>query len=276
MSSVTMSGARAWICRSASRPSRAVPTTRNSSGTDITMSLTTRRMKALSSTTSTVRGARRRPPGSENVLAIRQGFDDDPTVGDVQKDAAAVAAADVLRDDRNPGLGQRAPRRLDVAESHVDPAGGEQGAEHAGPAGELGRERPLGAELLHLLEQQRHGSRRELRAIAAVTRHALARQQHVRQPAHARPRVVEGDRDTGAEPQRRDDGRAAGDRVVRDPDADLVAHARWKMRSRASTGMKRLRASPRSVSTFPRTRNPRGTSAAWKRWKSSSCVSRSK
>ena len=53
-------------------------------------------------------------------------------------------------------------------------------------------------------------------------------------------------------------------------------HGRRKIRVRASTVAKRRRASPRSVSTIPRTRKPPRASASWNWSNSRSWVSRSK
>ena len=85
----------------------------------------------------------------------------------------------------------------------------------------------------------------ETSPVRSVARHRVARQQHVRQAADLRRRVVQHDRHARPEADRRDrPGR--GDRVVSDLDARcrtrIVLHRRRKMRSRASTGAKSARA----------------------------------
>src|SRR6185437_11743659 len=153
ISSVTISGSNACTWRRASSPSRAVPTTRNSSDAPAMRSVMTLRMKALSSTTSTVRTR----GCLEDTVAVGQRSDDHVSVGHVQEHAPPIPAANVLGHDRHSGLDQRAPRRLDVALAHVDAADGKERAKHAGPAGQLGREWPACAQLPHLVEQKRHG-----------------------------------------------------------------------------------------------------------------------
>src|SRR5918912_2877643 len=105
MSSVTICGSRLWTCVTASRPSRAVPTTRNSPELS-TSCETSWRMNALSSTTRTV-------VCLEDTAAHLERMDFDAAVGEVQEDAAAVVAADVLAEDRDAGRRQRRARRGD-------------------------------------------------------------------------------------------------------------------------------------------------------------------
>src|SRR5687768_412477 len=132
MSSVTTSGSSACICRSASSPLRAVPTTRNSDD-EATMSLTTLRMKALSSTTRTVRaaGATAGPPELDDTRAPLERAHDHRAVGDAQVDAPPVVPPGVPRDHRHAGGGERGARGLHVPLAHVDAAGGQQLREHA-------------------------------------------------------------------------------------------------------------------------------------------------
>src|SRR5687767_11384597 len=118
MSSVTMSGSSAWICLSASRPFRAVPTTRNSPLV-ASISLTNRLMNALSSTTRTVRWL-------EDTLPHLERLHHNAAIGHVEVDAAPVLAARVRRHERDLGEAEDALRRLDVPFPHVDPTRGKE------------------------------------------------------------------------------------------------------------------------------------------------------
>src|SRR5687767_12476549 len=102
MSSVTMSGSSAWICFSASNPLRAVPTTRNSPLV-ASISLTSFRMNALSSTTRTVRWL-------EDTLPHLERLHHHAPIGHVEVDAAPVFAARVRGDERDLGQAQHALR----------------------------------------------------------------------------------------------------------------------------------------------------------------------
>src|SRR3954452_4556628 len=130
MSSVTISGSSAWICFSASRPLRAVPTTRNSPLV-ARISLTSFRMNALSSTTRTVRAL-------EDTLSHLERLDHDPAVRHVEVHAASVLATRVGGDERNLRQAQYPLGGFDVALAHVDAAGWQQRREHAGAADDLG------------------------------------------------------------------------------------------------------------------------------------------
>src|SRR5918911_1325276 len=101
MSSVTMSGSRACTFFRASSPLRAAPTTRNSPDASIT-SATSFRMKALSSTTSTVRAA-----PLEDDIALHHGFHDHLARGYVEVHAPPVRAAHVLGEDGDARAGER-------------------------------------------------------------------------------------------------------------------------------------------------------------------------
>src|SRR6476660_5429182 len=118
MSSVPMSGSSARICFSASRPLRAVPTTRNSP-LAARMSLTSLRVNALSSTTRTVRCL-------EDTLPHSERLHHHATIRQVEVNAAPVLTARVGGDEGDLGQAQYAPRRLDVPFAHVDAAGGQQ------------------------------------------------------------------------------------------------------------------------------------------------------
>src|SRR5688572_7944088 len=157
MSSVTMSGSSAWICLSASSPLRAVPTTRNSPLV-ASISLTNRRMNALSSTIRTVRWL-------EDTLPHLERLHDHATVRQVEVNAAPVLAARVRRDQWDLRQTQDSLRGLDVALAHVDAARGQQRREHAGAAHDLRDWPPPRSALAHLLHQHRNGRRRKLRAV---------------------------------------------------------------------------------------------------------------
>src|SRR5512132_1008702 len=133
-----MSGSRAWIWRSASCPFRAVPTTRNSFERSM-ISPMTRRMKALSSTTSTVAGR------LEDTISLLERPHLDAAVAQVEVHAASVVESRVLGDDRDSGGGERLACRGDVALADVDPGAVDELPEHARAAGDLGadaRRRP--------------------------------------------------------------------------------------------------------------------------------------
>src|SRR6476469_9903781 len=121
------------------------------------ISVTTLRMNALSSTTRTVC----RLEGSVTGL---QGSHQHPPVVEMKIDAAAIVAADVLRGEGDPRFAQRLAGGEDVALSHVDPPRGKERAEHARAPGDLRRVGAARAELLHLLEEQRHRRGGEFRA----------------------------------------------------------------------------------------------------------------
>src|SRR5689334_2772222 len=145
-------------------------------------------MKALSSTTRTVRfaGSRMLLAGaaSEDTIALLERADLDTPVVEMEVDAPAVIAADVLGAD-------------------VDPAGGQEVREHARAAGELGADAfDIGTEPGHLGKQERHRRRRELRRVRAIARHRLVGEQDVRETADARRAVIERDRHARPEPDR--------------------------------------------------------------------------
>src|SRR5579859_4857689 len=105
----------------------------------------------------------------------------DATIPDMEKHAPAIRAAGVLRDQRDLRLAEGAPAGLDVPVTHVHATLRQQRREHARPADELRLKRALGAELPHLLEQERNGRSGEFGAIVRVARHALGRQKNVRE-----------------------------------------------------------------------------------------------
>src|SRR6185312_16685975 len=98
--------------RTASSPSRAVPTTRNSSLV-CTSSVMRRRMNALSSTTSTERGA------LENDIAPgkRSHFHHSGRDGEVH--AAAMGPPHIFRHDGDARLQQRGAGRDEIALAHL-------------------------------------------------------------------------------------------------------------------------------------------------------------
>src|SRR4051794_16727242 len=106
-------------------------------------------MKALSSTTSTVRTAPApldgRPPAAptpplDRDIALLERADEDAPGREVEEDAAAVLAAHVLRQQRDAELLQHLPGGDDVALAHLQARGGEQVGEHARPAGDPRRD----------------------------------------------------------------------------------------------------------------------------------------
>src|SRR5687768_10985277 len=167
-----MDGSSEWIWLSASRPLRAVPTTRNSSEPS-TISLMSFRMNALSSTTRTVR--------LEDTVADLQGSDLEPAIAEVEVHAATVLPADVLGHQRNAGILERLAGRDGIALAHVDPAGGDERGEHARAAGDLGGD--LGARTAppHLLDEKRDRRRGELGRVGGVARQRWARDENVRE-----------------------------------------------------------------------------------------------
>src|SRR5688500_18490518 len=123
MSSVTRSGSRVWIFLSASSPLRAVPTTRNSPEPS-TISDTSLRMNALSSTTSTV--------GSlEDDMSRLERLYGQAAVAHVEVHATAVVATDLLGDERNPRVLERRPGRYDVPFADLEPTRRQQRCKHA-------------------------------------------------------------------------------------------------------------------------------------------------
>src|SRR5438128_12417521 len=134
---VTTSGWYLWAWRTASKPSRAVATTRNGPpappappSPPPSTSHSTRRISALSSTTSTVgRGSEEDGIGSHDA---------DLSLAVVEAEAHGAAAIPPHRfgDDRDRGGAERGARGDDVALAHLDGAGRHQGREHARPAGQ--------------------------------------------------------------------------------------------------------------------------------------------
>src|SRR5829696_1435181 len=126
-----MSGVSAWICRSASWPFRAVPTTRKS-GDPSMISPMTRRMKALSSTTSTVARL------LEDTISLLERPHLEAAIAQVEIYAPAVVEARVLGDDRDVRRGERLASGGDVALADVDAGAVHELPEHARATGDLG------------------------------------------------------------------------------------------------------------------------------------------
>src|SRR6476469_3890992 len=203
-----MAGSSAWIWRSASRPLRAVPTTRNS-GEPSMICVMRRRMNALSSTTSTVAG------DLDDTVALLERAYLEPAVGQVEVHAASVVESRVLGDDRHPRRGERLARCGDVALAHVDAGVVDELPEHARPADDLGGDACVAcAQLAHLLQHEGDDRLRKLRRVADLARHGLARQEDVRERADLRVAIIERDRDARAQPDRGEDVRAAANGVV--------------------------------------------------------------
>src|ERR1043166_671781 len=128
MSIVTASGSNWCTFRTASNPSRAVPTTRNSPPPAISLppstSLSTRRISALSSTTRTL-GRRSEDDGIGSHRA-----DLDPAVRDIEPHGAARSAAHRLAHHRDAGAPQHVAGGDDVALAHLHGAGRHELREH--------------------------------------------------------------------------------------------------------------------------------------------------
>src|SRR6266542_1359672 len=182
----------------ASNPSRAVATTRNaplSASPPPRTSTSTRRIRALSSATTTVGRA------SDDVGMLPHGADFHAPVGDVKAHAAAALTAHRFPNDGDLRRAQRTARRQKVALAHLDRAGCDELAEHAGTAGELGDQAPrIGAQGLETLDQQRHGGLGKLGSVGDVARQADRGQEDVGHRAGFRLRIVHHDRDAGTEP----------------------------------------------------------------------------
>src|SRR5690349_19327131 len=136
--------------------------TRNSSEPSMS-SVTSLRMKALSSTTST--------DGCwlEDDTALPHRFDLDPSIAAMQEDAAPVTATDVLSRDADAVRRERRSRRDEIALADRRASLREQRREHARTAGELGDDVHIaGPERAHALEQERYRRLRELRAVLTI------------------------------------------------------------------------------------------------------------
>src|SRR5215207_3900965 len=177
-----MSGESAWICRSASWPFRAVPTTRKS-GDPSMISPMTRRMKALSSTTST--DARL----LEDTISLLQRPHLEAAIAQVEIHASTVVEPRVLGDDRDLRRAERFAGSGDVALADVDAGAVHQLPKHARAAGDLGADARAGghAEAAHLGEHDWHDRLGELGRVRRLPRHGHAREEDVRE--RARPGV---------------------------------------------------------------------------------------
>src|SRR4029077_17067769 len=134
---VTTSGSNWWTLRTASKPSRAVATTRNSPAPAMpsappSTSLSTRRSSALSSTTRTLG----RRSENDGIGTHRPHFH--PAVRHVEPHRASGAAAHGLPPHGDPGEAQHLARGGDVALAHLHRARGHELSEHARPARQLG------------------------------------------------------------------------------------------------------------------------------------------
>src|SRR6266849_278695 len=153
-SMVTTSGWYWWTLRTASKPSRAVATTRNgpSPSAPASTSRSTRRISALSSTTRTV-GRR-----SEDDGIGAHEADLDLAVVEAEAHRAAAVPPHRLRDDRDRSDAQRTARGDHVALPHLDGARRHQRSEHAGAARQLGDEASrIGSQRAEPIDEQRHG-----------------------------------------------------------------------------------------------------------------------
>src|SRR5687768_15510809 len=119
------------------------------------------RMNALSSTTSTVGRL-------DDTTTCLQGVHLDPSISEVEVDAASVIATHVFGEQCDPGCRQRGPRCGDVSFPDVDATICQQRREHARPTDEPRLDPARRSEPLHLGEQHRYGGRRELCVIRLV------------------------------------------------------------------------------------------------------------
>src|SRR5678816_2796553 len=123
-SSVTRSGLSAWICLSASKPLRAVPTTVNSPESSM-MCDVIRRMNALSSTTSTLGldgGSRGVSRVLEDTRSLAQRTHFYAPIAHEQVHAASIVGARVLGDERNLQIREDPAHRDHVPLADVDSA----------------------------------------------------------------------------------------------------------------------------------------------------------
>src|SRR5215218_11105946 len=112
----------------------------------------TRRMNALSSTTSTVA----RP--LEDTISLLERPHLDTAVAQVEIHAASIVESRVFGDDRNLRGGERLAGGDDVPFAHVDAGAVHELTEHAGAPRDLGADPrvPRHAESTHLGEEERH------------------------------------------------------------------------------------------------------------------------
>src|SRR4029077_16547687 len=207
---VTTSGSNWWTLRTASNPSRAVATTRNSPSAASppprapSTSVSTRRMSALSSTTRTL-GRR-----SEDDGMGTDGADLHTPIRHREPYGTPRAAAHRLAHDGDARAAQHVAARDEVALTHLHGPRRHELGEHARPARQLGDQAPrLGAERAELLDEERDGRLGKLGRVRGVPREALRRQENVGHRAGARVRVVQHDRYARSEPQRDEDRVAA-------------------------------------------------------------------
>src|SRR5439155_131134 len=175
-SMVTTSGSCWCTLRTASKPSRAVATMRNWPVASLpSTSHSTRRISALSSTTSTL-GRR-----SDDDGIGPHGADLDAPIGHVEPDRPALVTADGLARDGDARGPERLPGRDDVALPHLYRGGRHELCELARPARQLRDQSPwVGAQRLEALDQERHRGLGELRRVAHVAREAFGGEKHVR------------------------------------------------------------------------------------------------
>src|SRR5215218_2877515 len=109
----------------------------------------TRRMKALSSTTSTVAGP------LEDTVSLLERPHLDAAVAQVEVHAPAVVESRVLGDERDLRDGEGFARRDDVALTDVDSRAVDELTEHARATSNLGADARRRAELAHLGQHDR-------------------------------------------------------------------------------------------------------------------------
>jgi hypothetical protein len=124
---------------------------------------------------------------------------------------------------------QRLSRRHQVSFAHLHRAGGCQGGEHAGTAGQAGRHsvrtRTLGD---HQLEQPGHGGLGELGRVTVAPGGIRRRTQRVREATHPGLGVVQENGHAAAEADRNQDVVGDAGAQVRDPDHELSLAGKGK------------------------------------------------
>src|SRR5438105_10485390 len=215
-SRVTTSGAYWWTFRIASTPSRAVATTLNSPPSTST---NTRRIRALSSATTTVGMALR----SDDVGIRSHGSDLDASVLHMKTHRSAALAAHRLAENGNLRRAQRVSRRQHIAFPHLNRSRRNQLAEHAGATRELGDQPAwIGAQLFQAGDEHRYSGVGKLCRITRIAGQTRGWQQHVGHRAGAGLRIVQHDRDARPESERHQYAVATLGRPRRNLDDDFL------------------------------------------------------
>src|SRR5215218_1400349 len=188
----TTSGAKARTFLSASMPSRAVATTRNSPDPSTT-SVSRRRKNGLSSTTSTLRG-------SKVLDAMRHRAHLYATIADSQPDRTSeVSSYCFPHKGYTVGI-QHLASSNQVTLSHLNRAGWRKCGKHAGAAREAGGDSlRLRAFRHHQLDEAGNRCLRELGDVAVQPTQSGSRQEYMRHPSHPCFCIVEHDGNAAAQ-----------------------------------------------------------------------------